>query len=115
MLRVPDKQPYEGKATQRQKQRIWDLGFRDQSVIDTLGKRQASFVIDQLCGAYRDRDQRRSKKRMYVFSAIMLLSSLGTLAAARFSHSIQNSDFAAGVIVFGFFGGIGLFVLAKSK
>ena len=47
-ITLPDKDPYEGKATQKQKQKIWELGFRDQSVIDSLGKRQASILIDAL-------------------------------------------------------------------
>jgi hypothetical protein len=47
-IRVSEKQPYEGKATQKQKQLIWELGFDDQDIIDELGKKQASELIDQL-------------------------------------------------------------------
>ena len=50
----PAKQPYEGKATQKQKQRIWELGFRNRDVIDDLGKKQAGILIDQLYAFYRD-------------------------------------------------------------
>jgi hypothetical protein len=32
-LHIPDKQPFEGNATQKQKQYIWDLGYRDEEVI----------------------------------------------------------------------------------
>lgn len=45
---IPEKQPYEGKATQKQKQKVWELGFAEQEVIDDLGKAQASALIDQL-------------------------------------------------------------------
>jgi hypothetical protein len=45
---LPTRQPYEGKATLKQKDLIWSLGFRDQAVIDSLGKWQASALIDQM-------------------------------------------------------------------
>lgn len=45
---IPEKQPYEGKATQKQKQKVWELGFAEQEVINELGKSQASALIDQL-------------------------------------------------------------------
>jgi hypothetical protein len=47
-VNIPAMQPYEGKATQKQKQKLWDMGYEDQSVIDGLGKRQASALIEQL-------------------------------------------------------------------
>jgi hypothetical protein len=45
---IPEQQPYEGKATQKQKQRIWELGFDQKNVIDELGKQQASYLIGRL-------------------------------------------------------------------
>lgn len=45
---LPVRQPYEGRATLKQKDLIWSLGFKDQAVIDSLGKWQASALIDQL-------------------------------------------------------------------
>ncbi len=48
---VPDRQPYEGKATMKQKQWLWEHGLKDQGLIDGLGKRQASAVIDQFQAA----------------------------------------------------------------
>ncbi len=45
---LPARQPYEGKATLKQKDLIWSLGFKDQAVIDSLGKWQASALIDQI-------------------------------------------------------------------
>ncbi|MDP3070964.1 MAG: hypothetical protein Q8N18_11790 [Opitutaceae bacterium] len=45
---LPARQPYEGKATLKQKDLIWSLGFKDQAVIDSLGKWQASALIDQM-------------------------------------------------------------------
>jgi hypothetical protein len=32
----------------KQKEYLWNLGLRDQAIIDSLGKRQASALIDQL-------------------------------------------------------------------
>ena len=49
---LPEKEPYEGKATQKQKQKIWELGYKDTSVIDGLGKKQASYLIDKLLEAH---------------------------------------------------------------
>ena len=51
MIDIPEKEPFEGKATQKQKQKIWELGYKDEAVIAALGKKQASFLIDQLIGA----------------------------------------------------------------
>ena len=47
-VRLPARQPYEGRATLKQKDYIWSLGFKDRAVIDSLGKWQASALIDQL-------------------------------------------------------------------
>jgi len=47
-LTIPDKVPFEGKATQKQKQKIWELGLRDEALIASLGKQQASYVISSL-------------------------------------------------------------------
>lgn len=105
-LAIPDKEPYEGKATQKQKQRIWELGFRDQGVIDSLGKKQASAVIDQLCGAYQNAGRKISTKRFFRAGSFLLIASIGTMVAGRFWHAARESDLAAAVIVFGFLGGI---------
>ncbi|NQY89538.1 MAG: hypothetical protein HRT51_17695 [Colwellia sp.] len=45
---IPEQHIYEGKATQKQKKLIYDLGFDEQETIDSLGKVQASELIDQL-------------------------------------------------------------------
>jgi hypothetical protein len=45
---LPPRQPYEGRATLKQKDYLWGLGLKDQYVIDSLGKRQASALIDQI-------------------------------------------------------------------
>jgi hypothetical protein len=44
----PARQPYEGKAPLKQKDLIWSLGLKDRAVIDSLGKWQASALIDQM-------------------------------------------------------------------
>ena len=46
-IKVPDREPYEGKATQKQKSWLWHNGV-DTKDIDNLGKKQASAVIQQL-------------------------------------------------------------------
>lgn len=47
-ITIPARQPYEPSATMKQKDFIWQLGLRDQAIIDSLGKWQASALIDQL-------------------------------------------------------------------
>ena len=66
---LPDREPYEGKATLKQKQKIWELKYRDQAVIDKLGKRQASFLIDVLLKAHK------KERRVYdlCFNLIVLI------------------------------------------
>lgn len=50
---IPARHPYELKATPKQKNYLWNLGFQDQAIIDDLGKDQASALIDQLSRAKR--------------------------------------------------------------
>jgi hypothetical protein len=50
-VQIPPRQPYEGKATLKQKDLLWQMGFKDQDVLDSLGKWQASSLIDQLKAA----------------------------------------------------------------
>lgn len=79
-VNIPDKQPYEGKATQKQKQKLWELGFRDKEIIDDLGKSQASDLIDQVIMLH-DKYQVLSfhKKKLKLWFPIFVLSLLLTL------------------------------------
>lgn len=72
-LSIPPKHPYEGKATLRQKHKIWDLGYREKTIIDNLGKQQASAVIDQLLALYRKENKRKSGKRAMISGPILLV------------------------------------------
>ena len=47
-VKIPARQPYEGKATQKQKDLLWRIGVKDTALLDSLGKWQASAVIDQM-------------------------------------------------------------------
>ena len=47
-ITIPDRRPYEPKATLKQKDYLWGLGMRDQAILETLGKWQASSVIEQI-------------------------------------------------------------------
>lgn len=58
-ITLPDRRPYEPKATMKQKDLLWALGVEDQAILETLGKWQASAMIDQIksaqeigCGTY---------------------------------------------------------------
>ena len=79
-LTIPDKEPYEGKATMRQKKRIWQLGYKDQEIINTLGKQQASSIITQIQETYRDVVEKDSKKqsakKMMMWAVVLLITSL---------------------------------------
>ena len=110
---LPEKEPYEGKATQKQKQRIWELGYRDQSVIDTLGKKQAGILIDQLYGFYRGVHGLRTGRKLMGFGAFCILASVISIFLPRVMPAARDSDFVAAIAVFGFFGGI-LFLLIGS-
>jgi hypothetical protein len=66
-ITIPELEPYEGKATLKQKAKIWHLGYQDQSVIDTLGKKQASALIDGLLSA----EAKRGVKPAFITAAVM--------------------------------------------
>jgi hypothetical protein len=76
-LHIPDKQPFEGKATQKQKQYIWDLGYRDEDIIAGLGKKQASAVIDQLSRSQRYLWQKKRGRTVQIVGAAMLAAGSG--------------------------------------
>ena len=79
-LTIPDKEPYEGKATMRQKKRIWELGYKNQEIINTLGKSQASSIIKQIQETFRDVVEKDSKKqsakKMMMWAVVLLITSL---------------------------------------
>ena len=82
-LSIPNRLPYEGKATQKQKHKIWSLGFRDRAVIDSLGKNQASAVIDQLLATFRNEYKHRMNKRNTIVWAVVTVACLGLLPIVR--------------------------------
>ena len=47
-IKLPSRRPYEPSATLKQKDLLWALGVRDQAIIVSLGKWQASAMIDQI-------------------------------------------------------------------
>ena len=82
-LTIPDKEPYEGKATMKQKKRIWDLGYKDQKIINDLGKQQASSIITQILETYGDVIEKDSKKqsakKMMMWAVALLITSLAAI------------------------------------
>ncbi len=57
-ISVPEKEPFENKATKKQKEYIWNLGYKDEDLIKTLGKQQASSIIDQLKKQHKNYDRK---------------------------------------------------------
>ena len=70
---IPDKEPFEGKATQKQKQYLWDLGYQDEETIAEIGKKQASAIIDQLKRAHERTDKMSDGIVTIALSGIVLL------------------------------------------
>lgn len=69
---LPGLAPYEGKATSKQKKFIWDLGFKDQAVIDKLGKDQASYLIDRLQQVHKENQPVASPVSVFVFVLLII-------------------------------------------
>lgn len=44
---MPAMHRYEDKATKKQKEALWSMGIEDEIVLESLGKQQASWLIDQ--------------------------------------------------------------------
>lgn len=83
--RLPEKEPYEGRATQKQKQKLWDIGFKDQNIIDNLGKRQASALIDQVLAFYAQERDKRKFKNFLIFLVWAAIVAAVVWLAIRFS------------------------------
>jgi len=106
-LNVPERQPFEGNATQRQKQKIWDLGFRDEELIKSLGKRQASSVIDQLQGHHETEaaiaarwGRLRRTKRYLLLSLLLPVVWLGFLLLGKFAPTVEGIATTVSVVAF---------------
>lgn len=80
-LRIPARQPYEGDATMKQKDYLWGLGMRDQAVLETLGKWQASAVIDQI----KSQQPNRSSNTILLFLFVILFLAVGLGLVAKCS------------------------------
>ncbi len=76
LINIPDKEPFEGKATMKQKKLLWDMGYKDQEVIKNLGKQQASSVITQMKKTYGHEIKKRSAKKMMKWAVAFLILSL---------------------------------------
>jgi hypothetical protein len=74
---IPERGPYEGNATQKQKQLLWDLGCQERTLIDGLGKRQASALITQLKAHHGRAKSKRLWWLVAALAALMLLGLLG--------------------------------------
>lgn len=69
---VPPRQPYEPNATKHQKNRIWKLGYKNQEVMDNLGRDQAEFIIRKIHTEYERLNKVNSARRALILSAICL-------------------------------------------
>lgn len=76
LINIPDKEPFEGKATMKQKKLLWDIGYKDQEVIKNLGKQQASSIITQMQKTYGYEIKKRAAKKMMKWAAVFLILSL---------------------------------------
>lgn len=110
--RIPPKEPYEGKATQKQKQRLWELGFREKKVIDSLGKKQASSVIDQLYKSIHKERSEQTTKVILVISLALIAISIITILFVRFSGMGSESDISIILVFAGIFVGLPLLILS---
>lgn len=73
---IPEKEPYEGKATQKQKQKLWELGIRDREVIDDLGKKQASYLIGKALQTHTDLSKSHSSRNLVILGFLILTASV---------------------------------------
>lgn len=80
---IPDKEPFEGKATQKQKQYLWDLGYQDEETIAELGKKQASAIIDQLKRAHERTDKMTGGIVTIVLSGIVLFACVIVIVSSE--------------------------------
>ena len=69
---IPEKHPYEGKASLKQKRLLWDYGFRDQAILDNLGKVQASAMITQIKATFQARVKRRNRIVFLIIVAVLI-------------------------------------------
>lgn len=79
---IPPRAPYEGKATQKQKHLLWQLDFKDKTVIDNLGKSQASSLINQILSLHEP-----AKRRSELLTVALI--AMGGAALIWLVYTIQ--------------------------
>jgi hypothetical protein len=79
-IRLDERQPYEPKATMKQKDLLWSLGIKDQQILEALGKWQASAMIDQI---KRQKQLQGNKGCALIMTAAFILAILVYLIAAK--------------------------------
>jgi hypothetical protein len=72
----------------------FDLDFHDQSVIDGLGKRQASALIDQLINFHQSRRTNKSLPFFLVGLLMLLLGLVGAMGSGG-----EHWTFPAGILM----------------
>lgn len=82
-ITIPARQPYEGDATMKQKDFLWGLGMRDQAILETLGKWQASAVIDQI----KAQQPKDSIAMVILFLVVLIFIAVGLGLVAKCSAS----------------------------
>jgi hypothetical protein len=114
-IQVHEKEPFEGKATQKQKQLLWELGVRDEDKIKGLGKKQARIAITQLLRENRAYRAKKNSETLFTVGLGLLGISILTLVMCGvFKLDIQN-DVIAFVLVFGFFWRIRCYIIWYCK
>ena len=72
-IKLPERRPYEPKATLKQKDLLWALGIKDQVLLEALGKWQASAMIDQI---KKQNQQKGNKGCALILTAVFIIAIL---------------------------------------
>ncbi len=72
-FQLPDRRPYEPKATKKQKDFLWALGVQDVPFLESLGKWQAVAMIDQIKAKQSKEGNMAALKLVLILAVLIVL------------------------------------------
>ncbi len=87
-LEIPEKNPYELNATKSQKNKLWNIGCKDQELLDSLGRDQAEKLINDIYEKHSKAEKlKQAKIKVAACLIAFALGIIGMIISAAYDSS----------------------------